>query len=33
MAEAAKLFEHPLRLQQLARLLQRQRADYDGTND
>ena len=29
MAEAAKLFEHPLRLQQLAQLLQRQRADSD----
>ena len=33
MAEAAKLFEHPLRLQQLAQLLQRQRAEFDGTND
>ena len=29
MAEAAKLFEHPLRLQQLAQLLQRQRAESD----
>ena len=27
--EAAKMFEHPLRLQQLAQLLQRQRADSD----
>ena len=33
MSEAAKLFEHPLRLQQLAQLLQRQRAEFDGTND
>ena len=33
MSEAAKLFEHPLRLQQLAQLLQRQRADFDGTDD
>ncbi len=33
MAEAAKLFEHPLRLQQLAQLLQRQRAEFDGTDD
>ena len=32
MAEAAKLFEHPLRLQQLAQLLQRQRA-ASGTDD
>ena len=32
MSEAAKLFEHPLRLQQLAQLLQRQRANSD-TND
>ena len=32
MAEAAKLFEHPLRLQQLAQLLQRQRENSD-TND
>ena len=29
MSESAKLFEHPLRLQQLAQLLQRQRADSD----
>ena len=33
MAEAAKLFEHPLRLQQLAQLLQRQRAEFDGIHD
>ena len=33
MAEAAKLFAHPLRLQQLAQLLQRERAEFDGTND
>ncbi len=33
MAEAAKLLEHPLRLQQLAQLLQRERAEFDGTND
>ena len=33
MSEAAKMFEHPLRLQQLAQLLQRQRAEFDGTND
>ncbi len=33
MSEAAKVFEHPLRLQQLAQLLQRQRAEFDGTDD
>ena len=33
MSEAAKMFEHPLRLQQLAQLLQRQRAEFDGTSD
>ena len=33
MSEAAQLFEHPLRLKQLAQLLQRQRADFDGTDD
>ena len=33
MDEASKLFEHPLRLQQLAQLLQRERAEFDGTND
>ena len=33
MNEDAKMFEHPLRLQQLAQRLQRQRAGYDGTND
>ena len=32
MSEAAELFEHPLRLQQLAQLLQRQRADADTDN-
>ena len=29
MTEAAKMFEHPLRLQQLAQLLQRERANFD----
>ena len=33
MSEAAKRFHHPLRLQQLAQLLQRERAEFDGTND
>ena len=33
MSEATKLFEHPLRLQQLAQLLQRQRANSDTWDD
>ena len=33
MSEAAKLFEHPLRLQQLAQLLQRERAAFDNLDD
>ena len=33
MAEAANIFHHPLRLQQLAQLLQRERAEFDNMND
>ena len=33
MSDAAKLFQHPLRLQQLAQLLQRERAAFDNMDD